>query len=252
MIIAGLSLITYSCSKDAEAPQQEALTQTELKTILEADDSSGIVDGILADIYMNDSNNSAKSTNDCHEASYTDTGFTVVFNNCLLNGTDNVNGTLVVTYAVEENSAAFTATYDGFYVNDIELNGTRAYELSGNSDESSISFSVTSNMSVTLADGQIISENGTKTLGFMFGDTPTTSIYTIAGIWTIEAEGNTYSVAVDTTLEGNLSCAYLTKGLMTVNKNGLEIDVNFGDGSCDDIATLIYPNGATEEISLKD
>lgn len=39
---------------------------------------------------------------------------------------------------------------------------------------------------------------------------------------------------------------------MTVAKNGLSISVDFGDDTCDDIATVIYPNGKVEEISLRD
>ncbi len=30
------------------------------------------------------------------------------------------------------------------------------------------------------------------------------------------------------------------------------ITINFGDGTCDDVAMLIYPDGTEEEISLKD
>ena len=39
---------------------------------------------------------------------------------------------------------------------------------------------------------------------------------------------------------------------MELSKNGLEVNVDFGDGTCDDIALLVYPDGTTEEISLKD
>jgi hypothetical protein len=38
---------------------------------------------------------------------------------------------------------------------------------------------------------------------------------------------------------------------MTIDKNGLTIGVNFGDGTCDDIALVTYPNGVEEEITLK-
>jgi hypothetical protein len=199
---------------------------------------------------MND-NTSAKGSNDCYAAEYTDTGFTVVFENCVLNGTDNVNGTLSVTYAAENESATFTANYTGFFVGDIELNGTRGYSFNANEGQGSYSFSVTSEMTATLADGSEISENGTKTLEFTFGDTIESSTFAIEGNWTVQADGNTYSVEVKSALEGNFGCGYLSSGTMDVNKNGLEVSVDFGDGSCDDIVTVIYPNGATEDISIK-
>jgi hypothetical protein len=37
---------------------------------------------------------------------------------------------------------------------------------------------------------------------------------------------------------------------MIVTKNGLDIVVDFGAGECDNTATLVYPNGASEEITL--
>jgi hypothetical protein len=39
---------------------------------------------------------------------------------------------------------------------------------------------------------------------------------------------------------------------MVVNKNGLEVTVDFGDGTCDALVTISYPNGATEEVTLED
>jgi len=245
-------LISYSCSEDSDSVNnEEELTSTELKAILETDDAAGVADTVLAELYMNDSN-SAKSANECYAAEYTDTGFVVVFENCVLNGTDNVNGTLTVTYAVGEESATFTATYDAFYVGEIELNGTRSYSVDGNEEEGSFAFSVTSDMEVTMPNGDTISENGTKTFGFTFGENLETSTFTIAGNWTVFVDGNTYSVEVTSTLEGNFSCGYLTSGNMDVNKNGLEVSVDFGDGSCDDIVTVTYPNGAAEDVSIKD
>ena len=250
--LALIILVSYNCSKDNDTPGGEIqLTATELTTILETDDAAGSVDTILADLYLND-DTSAKNSNDCYAAEYTDTGFSVVFENCVLNGTDNVNGTLTVTYAEEGESVTFTATYNDFFVGDIELNGTRSYSIDGNEQLGSYAFGVTSNMTITMADGTSISENGTKTFGFSFGDTLETTTFTIAGNWVVEKGDNRYAVEVTTTLEGSFSCGYLTSGSMDVNKNGLEVTVDFGDGSCDDIVTVIYPNGATEDISLKD
>lgn len=257
-LIKGLALVsvamflTYSCSKDNDTPkEEEQLSQAELKTILETDGAASSVDTVLAEIYMNDGS-SAKEPNDCYASDYTENGFIVVFENCVLNGTDNVNGTLTVTYAAEGQTASFTANFEGFYVGDVELNGTRTYSFSGNETEGSYSFSVTSEMTATMGDGSTISENGTKTFGFNIGETLETSTFTLAGEWTLQANGNTYSVDVAQTLEGNLSCGYLTDGILEVNKNGLEVSVDFGEGSCEDIATVIYPNGATEDVSMKD
>ena len=103
------------------------LTQAELMTILDADAISGSADSILAELYASNNSQSGKSSPGCYEAIYSETGFTVTFNNCVLNGTDNANGTVTVIYGLEPGTASFTATYEDFYVGDVKLNGTRSF-----------------------------------------------------------------------------------------------------------------------------
>ncbi|MGY8915758.1 MAG: hypothetical protein ACKVJF_11845, partial [Flavobacteriales bacterium] len=85
-LLSGIALcMGYSCSKDdsSESSDQE-LSQTEVKTVLEADDLSGIADDIVADAYMNNSasGKSAKGANECFVAVYDENGFTMTFENC--------------------------------------------------------------------------------------------------------------------------------------------------------------------------
>lgn len=246
-----LGILLFSCSDDAKnnGSLDEELSQTEVRTILETDNIASSADAALAELF-NDSGNSAKSTgNECYSAEYTETGFTATFNNCVLNGTDNINGTLVVTYGSGENTAEFTATYTDFFVGDIKINGTRTFTITGEEGENSgsIAFTVTSNVSVEFADGSTISENGTKTFAIIFEEGQDT-LLTLSGEWTVQADGNTYSISGE--ISKQLNCEHWSAGSITVNKNGLEVDVDFGDGTCDDQATVIYPNGATEVIDL--
>jgi len=251
-LFCAMAFFVLSCSNDSEEGDLEVvLTQTEVNTILETDGVSGVADSVISEIYMGQSAKTAKNE-ECYSTEYNDLGFNVTFNNCVLNGTENVNGTLLVVYSAQNETAAFTATYTDFYVGEIKLNGTRSFSLSGNGEGNGLAFSVTSEMVVTLEDDSTITESGTKTLGFSFGDSLEESVFTIAGNWTLILDGNTYSVSVGDMLYGNLGCAHINKGTMTVDKNGLAVSVDFGDGTCDDKATLTYPNGATEDISLKD
>lgn len=251
--LAAILVVCYSCSDDGDTNEEVTLTNTELKTILEADDVSGVVDTALYDLYMNNSSMAKTiSSEECYYATYTETGYTATFNNCVLNGTDNVNGTLTVTYNFESESSSFTATYVDFYVGEIKINGTRTYDIGTNSENNAVSFTTTSDMSIVMEDGAVIAENGTKTFTLSFGDSLETTTFGIDGNWTVVDDGTTYNVTVGSTLEGNYACSYLNSGTMTVAKNGLSLIVDFGDGTCDDVATITYPNGAEEEISLRD
>ena len=140
-LVGLLAAFSLSCSSDAdeqEVAEDAKLTQTEFQTILETDQWTGAADSALAELYQNGNSPSGKSlSNECYEAAYTENGFTATFGNCVLNGTENVNGTLVVTYGLDAETAAFTASFEGFFVGDIELNGTRTYVLqTGNSEQS--------------------------------------------------------------------------------------------------------------------
>jgi len=252
IVFGAMALVISSCSKDDKDPivEDQQLSQTEVKTILESDDHSKSFDTIISEVYFNDS--SSGKSNDCYVAEYTDTGFTIEFENCTVDGTENVNGTLSAVYTSDGETISYSVTWDDFVFGDIKLDGTRSYTLGSGMEEGSIEFTVTSDMTVTLADESVISETGTKEFSLTFGDGLENSIYTIGGNWTVIAGGHTYKVNVGTTLEGNLACKYLVKGIMTVEKSGLIVTVDFGDGECDDKAVVGYPDGTEEEISLKD
>jgi len=254
MALGTLILGLQACSTDAdevEIPQDAKLTQAEFQAVMSADEWTGAVDATLAEIYQAGNGLSGKTAFDgCYEAAYTDTGFTVTFKNCVLNTTDNVNGTLVVVYNLDAETASFTATYDGFFVGDIELNGTRTFTLSTGSTGSSFAFTVAGEMSVALGDGTLITESGNKTMEITLGTSLAEISFTVDGSWSLTIGDDAYAVDVTSPLTGNFSCAYLVSGTMDLSKNGLEIGVDFGDGNCDNKVIITYPNGAKEELEL--
>lgn len=256
LLLATMSLIIFSCSKDnTDAPEQEQnqkVTQAELKTILDTDNLSGVADTIVADLFNQGKSGKSKKNNDCYNATYSDTGFTVTFPDCDIEGsTEKLNGTLTVVYGKEGDSYAFAVTFDNLMVGAISINGTRSFSISGGDQQNSAVLNVTSDMSITMADDSVISEKGTKSLALVFGEELGDGMFTLDGEWTVIADGNTYTIDVTQLLESNFDCDYIGKGLMLLSKNGLAVSIDFGDGSCDDIASVIYPNGAKEDITLE-
>lgn len=249
-----LILGLQACSTDADEqviPQEAKLTQTEFQAVMGADEWTGAVDATLAEIYQSGNGLSGKTAFDgCYDVVYSDTGFSATFNNCVLNGTDNVNGTLVVVYNVGAETASFTATYDGFFVGDIELNGTRTFTLGAGSGQNAIAFEVTSDMTAVLGDGTLITESGVKAVVITIGNSLPESTFTINGSWNLTIGETAYTADVTSTLSGTFACAHLVSGTMDLSKNGLEIGVDFGDGTCDNKVIITYPNGAMEELEL--
>lgn len=255
-LLSGIALcMGYSCSKDdSTATSDQELSQTEVKTVLEADDLSAIADDIVSEAYMNNSNSgkSAKGTNECYVAVYDDNGFTMTFENCNIRNHQNVNGTLNVVYTGQGENASFRVTYDNFSVGDIGFNGTRSFTIEMGTDQNSVAYNVTSDLTITKANGNVLEVIGSKGVLITFGETLEDITFSITGKWTVKEGNNSYSLDVKEALVGNLACEFLTQGILEINKNGLVVSIDWGDGECDDTATLIYPNGVKTDFSLRD
>ena len=251
--MGAIALTVVSCSKDEESsPENDTtLTEAEVRTVLETDGVSGAADNIVRDIFNTEESGQSAKNNSCYMTASSDTGFTVSFDNCVAeeNGAA-LNGGLTVTYGGSDAAFDYTITFDDLMVDGIALNGTRSFAFTGQ-DDNSIVYEVTSDMTVTMENKEVISEKGTKTFAFVFGEEFGTGKFTIDGDWTLQVDGDTYRVAVEQLLETNFGCEYIGKGVMILNKNGLEVSLNFGEGDCDDVASLIYPDGTEVPYMLK-
>lgn len=249
-----LAIFLSSCSKDDENDmvQDQEFTQAELKTVLETDDFSSIVDTEILELFQEGQSSATGKSENCYEAVFTNTGFTVTYDNCKLEENGEVlNGSLAVVYGQEGGTYAYTVTYNDLMVGAIGLSGTRSIAI-GTADESSVTFEVDSDMSITTTNGSVITEAGNRIFALVFGETFGEGALTLNGEWVVKADGNTYSVSVTDLLEASFGCEYIGEGGMILSKNGLNVSVDFGDGTCDDKALVIYPDGTEEEISLKD
>ncbi len=255
LLLACLLVLAINCSKEDNDPVvgSQTVSATEVRTILDLDDQSSVVDKVITEIFQNTPSGKSAKQNDCYTTEFTNTGYTVTFDNCSFEGSESVNGTIVVTYTEGEESTSFTATYSDLMVGAIKINGTRAFTMNSENAGNNMSFSIVTNMVVTLEDNSVIEETGTKNFTFEIDiNNLQNSGLTISGNWTVKADGNTYVVSTNEPLKINLfGCDYVGEGILSISKNGLVVTVDFGDGTCDSLATVKYPDGTEEEISLK-
>jgi len=244
----GAAILVFSCSKDDDNGSTETqVSQTELNTVLQTDEISGIADDVIRDVIDNGYTAKSSGNETCYVADWMETGYSIAFDNCKEGG-KNLNGSLSVVFKEEGDSYAYTVTYDELTVGDIELRGIRTIVFGG--EENSLVMDVTSDLSLTMGDGKMISEEGIKKIAVVVGADQ--GMVTVDGDWVVKIDNDTYTVSIPKVLETQIGCEYVGKGNMALGKNGLEVSVDFGDGSCDDVAELEYPDGTKETISLKE
>lgn len=254
-IFISTMVLVISCSQDKEDSMDDRpLSKAEVITVLAGDGMTSFADITLANLVLQGAAGSGTTnkaeTTECYSYVAIENGFTVTFANCSLEGRDNINGSVEVKYASGEESASFTATFNELDVDGTIINGTRSYVFKGEMEEGTYIYTVTSDMQVSFQDGSFYSEKGTQNYSLVLADPWSNSTYDISGNWTVEWDGNTYNLSSSEGIQGNLSCENINKGNLEISKNGLEVTVNYGDGTCDDIATLIYPDGTTEDFTL--
>lgn len=152
--------------------------------------------------------------------------------------------------------ARATTTFDGFFVNNVHVQGVHIIQ---NNSSSSVRV-----ITRTVKDGKLSKPNG----NFIYWNATHTNTQT-AGLgtpnfhWDDEfqvtgtAEGrnnregktSTWSRIIGNPLNKKVNCKWIDKGTVTVTHNKKTAILNYGDGTCDNIATISY-NGNTRTITL--
>lgn len=251
LFVATALMSSCSDDKDQLSDDDFALNTTDLQTVLETDAIIGAADNLLKSLFVQNGVTGKSNSNDCYTTEGTETGYILTFVTCNLDGQD-VRGIIEVAYDLESEIPSFTATYIDFYINDIEIDGTRVFLFDGETNGSNLTFSVTSDMDLVLADGTIATEQGTRFFGFIIANELADIAVTLNGDWNLTVGDNVYSAMIIDTLKTKLACDYISEGQLSLDKNGLTVLVDFGDGTCDASAILTYPDGVVQRISLVD
>lgn len=250
-LLVAMSLF-FSCSKDKDqiADDDFALNSADLQIVLETDLIIGAADNLLTSLFVeNGVAGKSVNNNNCYDYAETETGYILTFVTCNLDGQD-VRGLIEVSYNLESEIPSFTATYSDFFINDVKIDGSRSFLFDGETNGSNLTFSVTSDVDLVLADGTLATENGTRFFGFIIANELADIAVTLNGSWNLRVGDDVYTATIIDVLKTKLSCDYISEGRLSFDKNGLTVLVDFGDGSCDANANLTYPDGTTQRISL--
>lgn len=143
---------------------------------------------------------------------------------------------------------------DDFAVDSVDVDGyARRTHLHLNEDgnpQSTVAFDV----QVTPPHDQSFHATGERTRVMVEGfrtARPDDNVWEITGRWTVEyAGGDTYMVKTLTPLRKTFGCRWYVSGTVSIRHNDLIYTLDYGDGTCDNEATLTTPDGQTQVIEL--
>lgn len=143
-------------------------------------------------------------------------------------------------------------TFEDFTINDNAVSGTKTITYNG-----------AKQFTCTLVDGNIITKDGdviiresTKTKILVEGsetEDRSDDVYHVTGTITGEtSDGMSYSKVIDdeNPLVISRDCFWISQGMVTTTIGDEVTTVDFGDGTCDDIATRTDADGVEEEFTM--
>lgn len=162
------------------------------------------------------------------------------------------NGVIVINIVGGplQNEFTRTATFQNFTLDGNKVEGTRTITKTA---EYTYTYTLT-NGKVTFSDGTTYTREATQTRTWVDGmSTPYfiwDDIYSLEGTETgVNRSGETYTHTIVNALQIKMSCRWIVSGSVDITIGNETGTVDYGDGSCDNIATLSR-NGKTYQFQL--
>ncbi len=264
------TMLLVSCNDNDTVAVSDPITEQEAIALIEADDLSDEVNNIIDDFLVENEDFSKSSETEGKMENFlpcvtrtiilTSTTKTVTLDfgeGCELPNGNVLSGKIIMSYAIDTNvnSLTISHTFENFYFNDINVEGgntiVRIRENENGNPQSTITFDTT----LTWSDGVFASREGTKTREWIEGyDTRTfgDNIFLITGNWTTTfKDGTVLSANVLEPLRREMACRFIVSGILELHKQDRSGTLNFGDGSCDNVAIFTNEAGVETEVVLR-
>jgi len=259
------SFLLTSCSKDDTSTENDTSIDLNLEQSKQAAESDEVATGafdIIETAYIEQEENEGRATSlfsDCvtitisseNEVTFVTMDFGL---GCELNNGNIVSGMIHLTYGpVQNGTVNITYNFEDFTFNNhgIEGGGTifrERYNASGNPQST-----FHKNIVITLTNGVTVDIDGTRVREWVEGvgsGTWMDNVFMVTGNWSHEAStGFSRTAIVTNALRREAICPFFVSGTMDVTRNDHAGILDFGDGTCDNIAVLTV-NGVEYIIIL--
>lgn len=167
-----------------------------------------------------------------------------------------VKGKVIINQSGElrEAGTVRTITFDGFYVDDIKIEGTRSWTNNGANANGQVSFTKSAQMTLTYTDGTTLTWNHTHTTTLVEDANPNTirdNVWSTTGSTTgVNRNGVSFSATITEPLIKRANCRWISEGVIAYTRGVKNSTLDYGNGTCDRFATVTLDNGDTFSIRL--
>lgn len=275
-MLLATALLIVSCSKndstdivDDELVSTEVISATELNVSDEVELISEDITSLAEDIYAVDEISFTSKLPyesdflpDCVIVTtvVTDTSIekTIDFGNgCELRNGNFLSGIIFLSYSKDMEAAtkSLSVSLENFTFNEVSVEGgasivrTRA---NANGNPQSV---VEADFNAEWPEGETVAYAANRTREWIegygsgfWGD----NVFLISGMATYTGKlGNVFAKNIVQPLRREMACRFIVSGILEISRNDVKVSLDFGDGSCDAIGFMTYPDGTTEEVFLR-
>lgn len=161
----------------------------------------------------------------------------------------------VFTGRLREPGNSVTTTFDGYTVDSFKVEGTHKIINTSTSNNRSFNVIVSGAKITKTTNGKWVKWDSNKVVLQTEGNGsplwPFDDVYEITGSKSgSNSEGKTWSATILEKLIKKGDCRWIVKGVVTLTRNGNSAVLDYGNGACDNKATITV-NGQTKEITLR-
>ena len=175
---------------------------------------------------------------------------------CELRNGNFVSGKIILEYEKDPEAATKMISYsfEDFYFNRKNVAGGGSILRERSNENGNPQSTKTFDITVTWPDETFASKVGVRVREWIEGyGTPAwgDNVFLITGNGTFtKKDGTVFSAEVVEPLRRELACKFLVSGIVNLSKNRNTAVLNYGDGTCDDLATISINGGEEREIHL--
>jgi len=174
-------------------------------------------------------------------------------------------GKIIITHTgrFRDQDATTTVTFEGFFVNDHQVEGTRTIENLGPNEEGYLQQRITlTGGKITAPDGKFISREATWTRTWIRGNNPSEDEYLHEGSASgVNRRGIDYNVEITEPLKRKRACfreriPFPVEGVKSITATNSEGEtftrtIDYGDGECDDLVMVTRNGEGPFEVKLR-